>query len=199
MNMSNITQDQTSRQYKGELQGKKILVIGSGSDLDDRKMGSIIDGDTYDIVARVNKHYGSKEDAGNRTDFIFTRWYSWLDKHEWFNEEEQANAKQIIILNQHVGYSRTEYEWLCLKVGHEHVSAGAQVIDYFLNRGVKNIDVIGFGCKNGKFKRDKVYTNRSEGTTPKHNTTAEGKDENPLYDWHKERYWEVNQAKVNFL
>lgn len=199
MKMNNIVQDQTSRQYKGELQGKKILVIGSGSDLDDRKMGSIIDGDTYDIVARVNKHYGSKEDVGNRTDFIFTRWYSWLDSHEWFNEEEQANAKQIIILNQHVGYSRTEYEWLCLKVGHEHVSAGAQVIDYFLNRGVKNIDVIGFGCKNGKFKRDKVYTNRSEGTTPKHNTTAEGKDENPLYDWHKERYWEVNQAKVNFL
>lgn len=202
---NNIVNDQTSYPTNGELRGKTVLIIGSGNDLDDRKMGQIIDGDTYDIIARVNKHYGSPEDVGNRTDYIFTRWQQWLANSEWFTPEELEQAKEIVVLNQHTAlkkfdsYSRTEYEWLCHKVGHEAVSAGAQVVDYFLNRGVKHVDIIGFGCKNGKFKRDKVYTKRSEGTMPTHNTTAEGVDQNPLYNWHLERQWEVNQAKVNFL
>lgn len=61
------------------------------------------------------------------------------------------------------------------------------------------MDVIGFGSKDGKFLKDKVYTKGSQNTTPGHLTTKEGKDENPLYDWGRERQWEINQARVNFL
>lgn len=190
--------DQTSRQYKGQYRGKKIILIGSGNDIDGRKMGEIIDGENYDIVARVNKHYGSREDAGNRTDVILTRWNQWLDNEEWFSDEEQHSAKEIVILNQYIGFSQTEYNWLCAQVGHQQVSAGIQAIAFFLNRGVKQVDVIGFGCKNGKFKKTKEYTTGSQGTTPTHNMQG-NVDVNPNYDWHKEKTWAVNQARVNFL
>lgn len=191
--------DQTSRKYNGEYRDKVVLLIGSGSDLDGRNMQEEIDNGKYDIVARVNKMYGSEADVGRRTDVILTRWNQWLDNHEWFTQEVQDKAREIVILNQHIGYSQTEYAWLCHKVGHEHVSAGAQAVDFFLNRGVKELHIIGFGCKGGKFLKDKVYTNGSTGTTPTHNTTKEGKDENPLYNWHLEREWEINQANVKFL
>lgn len=191
--------DQTSREYKGQYRNKSVLIIGSGSDLDGRKMQEDIEGSKYDIIARVNKLYGAREDVGTRTDVLFTRWNSWLDNKEWFNDDVQANAKEVVILNQHIGYSATEYQWLCARVGHEHVSAGAQAVDFFLNRGAKQVDIIGFGSINGQFNPDKVYTQGSKGTTPEHNTTKEGKDENPLYNWHLEREWEINQAKVKFL
>lgn len=191
--------DQTARVYDGRYRGKRVLLVGSGNDVDGRAMGEIIDGDTYDIVARVNKHYGDRADVGNRTDVIISRWLSWLDNHEWFSETEQALAKEVVILNQHVGYSESEYRWLCERVGHEAVSAGIQAIDFFLNRGVSSIDVIGFGFKGGVAARDKVYTKGSANTTPTHNTTSTGKDCNPTYDWHAERLWEVNQARVHLL
>lgn len=73
-NQNEVRNDQTSYPTKGELAGKNILVIGSGSDLDGRKMKELIDGDTYDVIARVNKYYGSPDDVGTRTDYIFTRW-----------------------------------------------------------------------------------------------------------------------------
>lgn len=87
-------------------------------------MGERIDSGEWDVVARINKHYGSREDVGNRTDVILTRWNGWLDNHEWFSEEEQQHAS-IVILNQHVGMSETEYRWLCSVVGCDSVSAGA--------------------------------------------------------------------------
>lgn len=98
-----------------------------------------------------------------------------------------------------MGYSASEYQWLCAKVGHEQVSAGAQAVDFFLNRGAKQVDIIGFGCKDGAFLKDKIYTKGSDKTTPQHLTTKEGKDMNELYSWDKEREWEINQANVHFL
>lgn len=190
--------DQTARMYDGRYRGKKVLVIGSGSDLDGRKLGELIDGDYYDVVARVNKHYGSVEDVGNRTDVIITRWTSWLDNYDWFSPDEQSKASDIVILNQHVGYSQSEYQWLTVQVGHQQVSAGAQAISYFLNRGASIIDVIGYGCKDGKFQRNKEYTRGSTNTTPTHNMVG-NVDVNPNYDWHKEKVWMVNQARVTFI
>lgn len=197
--------DQTSYPTDDYIRGKKILVIGSGSDLDGRNMGELIDSDKWDIVARCNKMYGNPKDVGTRLDYVFTRWQQWLDNKEFFTKEQLDNATEIVVLNQHTALKRwdsfceTEYWWLCNQVGHEHVSCGAQTIAFFLNRGAKSVDVIGFGSKEGRFLKDKVYTTGSKGTTPVNNTTKEGKDENPLYDWHKERQWEVNQAKVTFL
>lgn len=79
------------------------------------------------------------------------------------------------------------------------MSAGAQAVDFFLNRGAKQVDIIGFGCKDGAFLKDKIYTKGSDKTTPQHLTTKEGKDMNELYSWDKEREWEINQANVHFL
>lgn len=90
---NNMDNDQTARKYNGEYRGKTVLIVASGSDLDGRGMGERIDSGEWDVVARINKHYGWTEDVGNRTDVILTRWYSWLDNHEWFSEEEQRNAQ----------------------------------------------------------------------------------------------------------
>lgn len=91
--------DQTSRRYRGDYRGLRVLVVGSGSDLDGRKLGREIDGGRWDVIARVNKHYGSREDVGERTDVILTRWNGWLDNEEWFSHEEQQLAHEIVILN----------------------------------------------------------------------------------------------------
>lgn len=102
---NNVENDQTARKYNGEYRGKTVLIVGSGYDLDGRGLGERIDSGEWDVVARINKHYGKPEDVGNRTDVILTRWYSWLDNHEWFSEEEQQNAREVVVLNQHLGFS----------------------------------------------------------------------------------------------
>lgn len=188
--------DQTARIYDGRYRGMSVLIIGSGRDLDGRKMQDIIDGDNYDIVVRVNKHYGSVEDVGSRTDIIITRWNSWLDNVEWFTADEIEGAKEVVILNQHIGWAATEYEWLCRKVGHKAVSAGVQAIEWALNRGVASIDVIGFGRVDGQRAKAKTYTTGSVGTTPQ---GAEQQDNNPHYDWTKEDDWIDEQSRVKFL
>lgn len=77
------------------------------------------------------------------------------------------------------------------------MSAGAQAINFFLNRGAVRVDVIGYGCVNGKFRHDKVYTRQSCGGMS--GVGPDGVDHNQHYDWHKERLWVVNQARVRFL
>ena len=41
-----------------DLHGKNILIIGSGADIAGRRMGRYIDAGKWDIVIRLNKHYG---------------------------------------------------------------------------------------------------------------------------------------------
>lgn len=52
---------------------KKILLIGSGEDLNGRNLGERISAENceWDIIARVNKHYGDIKDVGVRTDIFF--------------------------------------------------------------------------------------------------------------------------------
>lgn len=54
----NMDNDQTARKYNGEYRGKTVLIVASGSDLDGRGMGERIDSGEWDVVARINKHYG---------------------------------------------------------------------------------------------------------------------------------------------
>ena len=190
--------DQTARIDDGRYRGKHVLIIGSGSDLDGRAMQAAIDGGDFDLVARVNKVYGAPEDVGTRTDVLFTRWYSWLDNKAWV-PDSVASSATIVVLNQHIGYSKTEYEWLCARIGHNAASAGAQAVDYFLNRGAAKVSIIGFGCRGGKFNRDKVYSVANTAHVPTRLTTEEGKDVNPTYDWHAERAWELSESRVTFL
>lgn len=176
-----------------------MLIIGSGKDLDGRGMGERIDNGEWDIVVRVNKHYGAIEDVGSRTDVIITRWASWLDNHEWFPQDEQDAAKEVIILNQNLGFSQSEYWWLVQQVGHNAVSAGCQALAWALYRGAASIDVIGYGYRDGG---PKTYTNGSTGTTPTSSVqVVDNKtvDMNDHYDWSKEDAWADRQPKLRFL
>ena len=177
------------------LYNSKVLVIGSGQDLDGRAMGDIIDGDTYDYVCRINKTYGAIEDVGTRCDVLFTRWSSWVGPGANFVEEDTlSKCKRVIILNQHVGYSQTEQTMICYEVGHDHVSAGPQAIHWLLNRGCRHIDLIGFGYKPGEgFMNEKIYAKNSK------NYPDGMKDTNQLYDWTLERKWLQLQPQVNFI
>lgn len=163
--MSN-TNDQTARVYDGRYRGKTMLIVGSGRDLDGRGLGELIDSDTYDVVVRVNKHYGDPKDVGNRTDVIITRWNGWLDNEDWFGREEQEQAKEIVVLNQHIGVSATEYEWVCRQVGHGAISAGCQAVAWGLLRGVARIDAIGFGRKDGRPSEAKQYSGATPALVP---------------------------------
>lgn len=190
--------DQTARLDRGKYRGKRVLVIGSGSDLDTRDMADLVDGPTYDVVARVNKHYGDPKRVGTRTDVIFTRWPSWLDRFDWFSEREQARAQEIVVLNVGMGYSRTEYQWLCQRVGHNNVSAGSQALDFFLNRGAASVDVVGFGFSGKSFAESKLYTSDNAAHIPESKTEGV-KDVNPNYDWGKEKEWRLRERRVHFL
>ena len=196
--MNEITNDQTAScefdEVELELKDKTVLIIGSGQDIDGRRMKNIIDGNHFDIVARVNKMYGNEQDIGTRTDFIFTRWQQWIKKGmNFFTDETLKQAKKIIVLNQHVGYSESEKNELLFEVGHPAVSAGIQTIHYFLNRDVKKVCLIGFGHFQDGFKNEKKYCKNS------HNYPNGMIDKNPHYDWSKEQHWMKNQSKIVFL
>lgn len=192
-----VEEDPTARRDAGKYLGKHVLVVGSGDDLDHRNIREDVEGGRWDVVARVNKHYGAPALVGTRTDVVFTRWPSWLDRFDWFSKEEQEGA-EVIILNIFHGYSRTEYKWLCRRVGHKNVSAGSQAIDYFLNRGASSVDVVGFGYLNGKRSEAKRYTAANPSHIPA--TKTEGvTDVNPNYDWEKENAWRQREKRVHML
>lgn len=196
--MNEITNDQTAScefdEVELELKDKTVLIIGSGQDIDGRRMKNIIDGNRFDIVARVNKMYGNEQDIGTRTDFIFTRWQQWVKKGmNFFTDEVLTKAKKTIILNQHVGYSESEKNELLVEVGHENVSAGVQSIHYFLNRDVRKIYLIGFGHFQDGFRNVKKYCQNA------HNYPNGMTDTNQHYNWKKEQHWMKNQSKIVFL
>ncbi len=192
-----IENDQTAPIQQSELEkklsGKRVLIIGSGADIDGRRLQKKIDSDFFDYVARINKHYGVEKDTGTRTDFIFTRWHQWVKKGmNFFSENEIENALEVIILNQHIGYSETEKQILLSEINHPNASAGLQAIHYFLNRGAKEIWLLGFGKYSDGFKEKRYCENAF-------NFKKGEKDNNPAYDWNKERIWLENQSKIKFL
>lgn len=173
----------------------RVLVIGSGQDIDGRELGETIDkSDKWDYIVRINKTYGLPEDVGRRTDIFITRWSSWCSEGNIFvGPDVLAKCKKVIILNQNVGYSKTEREMIIKELGLEHVSAGVQAVAWLLNRGCKDITLIGFGFRDGKFMEQKVYAKNSI------NYPDGMKDDNPLYSWYRERQWLLLQPQVTFI
>lgn len=188
--------DQTARfhkEYIDLIRGKRVLVIGSGSDLDNRNVNEIAQG--YDVIIKVNKNYGN---SNVQPDIIFTRWASWIDDDKLFPKYMLDNAKVIVIVNQHVGISATEIEWICEQIGHNHASCGLIAVHWALCKGASEVGVIGFGYSNGAFNRDKVYTTANNDHIPGNNTEGT-KDVNPLYDWHKERMFLCRTSNVKLI
>lgn len=177
------------------LYNSKVLVIGSGQDIDGRGLKDEIDNsERWDYVLRLNKLYGNTEDVGTRCDIFVTRWSQWISEGSQFIDQETLRkCLKVIILNQHVNYSKTERLLISKELCLEHVSAGPQAVHYLLNRGCRHIDLVGFGYKDGKFMEEKIYCNNSK------NYPDGMKDENPLYDWKAERQWLINQPQVHFI
>lgn len=172
-----------------DLTGKKVLVIGSGRDLNGRGMADSIDrlpqdGGTYDLVIRCNKMLGDPADVGHRCDLAAVRYPEWTKKYGL------AHATQYISFNgSYLGgmparypgnWSRREREALADEIGVKWPSCGALAVAWARTRGCSKEDlhVIGFGYdpETGCFAREK-------------RDPAGTLDENPNYDWAAENAW----------
>ena len=196
--MNTLQNDQTAAleldEIEQDLKGKRVIIIGSGADNDGRRMKERIDSNYYDYVIRVNKHYGSPDDTGSRTDIIITRWHQWIAKgQKFFTEDDLAQVKKVVIINQSVGISNAEIEQGKVEVGHSKVSAGLYAALWCLNRGVKEIDLIGYGYQNNAFTDSKRYCVNS------FNYPDRMTDYNPLYNWEREQRWLKAQPQINLL
>ena len=190
--------DQTGGIDKIPLKNKKVLIIGSGIDLSGRKMASIIDkSNKYDVIIRLNKLYGSREDTGSRTDILFTRWSRWVDDrfelYKFFPQDLLPSVKQIIITNQHIGISHSEYQLSKQEIGVENISIGALAVCWCLHRAVREINLIGYGFNGYEFSNEKRYAENAVIFSKGFNDTT------THYNWNKERQFFLNQPTVKFI
>ena len=157
-----------------EYDGKRVLLVGSGCDVNGRRMGAAVDavGGRWDVVVRLNRHYGAVCDVGGRTDVIFTRWRKWL---QWWGKAELAAVSDVVVVNEYRGISAEEMALNCAEVGHDAVSIGVHAAGYLLRRGAV-VEGIGLGWLQGAFARQKRY--------------PDGRlDGNVRYDWAAENEW----------
>lgn len=156
-----------------ELKGKRILLIGSGNDIDGRLMKDIIEGNEYDVICRVNKPYGAIKDIGLRTDIIFVRHGHWRTLY-WPHLKD--NYPPMVAFRTGINCKKSYDKDLATRYNLKMASTGLCAIHWLIEEAkVDSVTVIGFGYKDGKFIEDKTYT----GTNIK--------DPNKNFDWHKEQ------------
>lgn len=162
------------------LKDKSVLLIGSGADVDGRAMGAEIDGEAYDIVARVNKPYGAVADVGTRTDIVFVRHAEWVNFfwHRHTAEGEEPASRRVVAFHDGVGCARRYDTAAVAELGFPaaKVSTGLCAAKWLLEHGAK-VTVIGFGYRDGAFPSDKTYAETGK------------KDTNPNFDWQAENAW----------
>ncbi len=160
-----------------ELDGKRVLLIGSGADLDGRHMQAEIDsGTTYDLIARVNKPYGYQEDVGTKTDLILVRKAVWLKVfwQRFIREHPQAVAE--VVFNEGLN-CRRDYGWFAAReLGFARLSTGLLAAKWLKEQGA-DVTAIGYGWREGAFLPVKTYTQTKQ------------EDANPNYDWTRENEW----------
>lgn len=171
-----------------DLNGKTVLLIGSGNDLDGRAMGERIDAGEYDVVARVNKPYGSPADVGTRTDIIFVRRVEWVN-YFWQRQQRMTERPaRVVAFHDGVqcprGYDAAVREDLQLPAAK--ASSGLCAVRWLLERGAK-VTIIGFGYKGGVWPAAKVYAQTG------------AVDENPNFDWAAEQAFYAAAADVTLL
>lgn len=156
-----------------ELNKKNVLVIGSGRDLVGRRLGKKIDAGCWPVVIRVNKPYGSNLDVGARMDVLVTRYAAWVQRY--FPGPTIGCPK--VFLNEHFGWSKEEHLAALAEVQHPAVSAGICACLWALNRGARQVFVVGMGYHPVTgWAQQKRYP---DGTV----------DPNPHYNWAAENRW----------
>jgi len=156
------------------LSGRPVLLIGSGADLDGRKLGAAIDAGNYGAVARVNRPYGAAADAGSRADIVFVRRRLWLNWH--FRRSALAPGARIIAFREGVGCPPGYESEVAARLGLPRCSTGLLAAQWLLDAGAK-VSAIGFGCKDGVFAESKRYA------------VTGAADANAAYDWATENAW----------
>ena len=169
-----------------ELKGKRVLLIGSGDDLNGRAMQVSIDGETcgWDAVARINRMFGDTADVGERVDIIFVAKREWGN---WFFRMPKEGEDRIIVAFRDGcacdrGYREKTAQELHLG---EVVSSGLCAVHWLLEHGAQ-VDIIGFNAPGGVWSGQKVY--------------AVGRmDASKRFDWAAELAWIKAQDGVTFL
>lgn len=161
------------------LKNKRVLIIGSGDDVNGRHLGRVIDaGRRWDFIVRVNKYYGEKSDVGSRMDALVTRYAAWVQKY--FPGPVIGCPK--VFLNEFFGFSQQEYQTTLAEINHPNASAGLLACVWALNRGAHSVTVLGFGHHPPTgWSPEKKYP---DGTI----------DQNPHYNWPAEHRWLENNA-----
>ncbi len=172
-----------------DLQGKSVLLIGSGADLDGRDLGSAIDSKEragFDLIARVNKKYGKVEDVGKHVDILFVCRHIWAVRW-WLKGEENEIYRQmnplVIAFREGVGVSCKFERESAEAVGLKKTSTGLNAARWLVEQGAK-VTVIGFGYRDGKFPIFKTYTESKK------------IDANPNYNWRVENEWLKNNVTL---
>lgn len=155
-------------------------------------MGRDIDAGKWDIVIRLNKHYGEAVDVGTRTDLWITRWKSWIGN---ITPLEQV---PYVVLNDNVGISPQEYQIIMDELGHTAASCGLLAVAWCLHRGAKSVSVIGYGYYPQIYGFcPKQYLQQYD-EKKKLPVSRFGVDCNPRYDWVKEARYLLNN-NINLL
>lgn len=167
-----------------DLTGKRVLLIGSGMDLNNRKLQSRIDNPNgeWDFIARVNKYYGDPTDVGTRTDLVFTATSQLVATCF-----PQHLIKDSYVVGFREGYHCDSPYWrkrlaLLLNINHD-ISTGGSAIYWLLERGAI-VDLIGFGFRDKQDK--KVYCDGAI-------------DNNVHYNWQWEYSWASSLNNVTFI
>lgn len=162
---------------------KTVLLIGSGSDLDGRAMQKQIDGDSYDIVARINHPFGAPADVGTRTDMVFVRRREWAS---YYFHGPQMQGCRIVAFRDGVGCDR-DYDAAvraALVPQAAKASTGLCAVHWLLEHGAKSVTVLGFGWRDGAFADAKTYAVTGE------------VDTNPKFDWPAEHAYIAERVSL---
>lgn len=151
---------------------KLALLIGSGSDINGRRLQQTIDNAKDVTIARINKHYGNQIDIGIKTDIIFGFDTSIIPAYL-----KQAQFIDPYILDN--GRFRNSVQE---RLGHHNPSTGIMGVYWLLDNDYSPI-VIGFGFKNGELVNNiKTYPNGQQEISYYHNFGLENNKLKELQD-----------------
>lgn len=162
-----------------------VLLIGSGADLNGRRLGSQIDAGHFGLIARCNYLYGDPLDIGHRTDFLFTRRSGWLSQ---IPPGIRYALRECIIINEGKGVHGDELAITAQEAGVERASCGLIAAAWLLRRGYR-VSAIGFGFSGGKFAAEKKYPSSAYSVGKQAEHLKGRTDINPNYNWPAENKW----------
>lgn len=173
---------------KNDMTGKRVLLIGSGADLNGRALNERISAPDceWDAIARINHHFGEVEDVGKRMDICFVGQREWAN---WYFSTCSRREPHLIVAFREGCACEPHYRVRVaaeLKMG-DFVSSGLAAVHWLLAHGAQ-VDIIGFNAPGGEIDTTgkKTYADGSE-------------DGNTRFDWTAEILWIKEQPGVTLL